>query len=124
MGDHPEGHVHLFHDGSEFPIAKSSQWYDVERGQNEPFPFPINITFTSEADVQRELALRKVFRTHCPGLPSIGGPTTRPRGGSSTTSGRRRGPTGRTARRAGSAMMRILDGGLTRHGPAGLLHRP
>merc|ERR1711964_265471 len=38
-------------------------------------PFQVNITFTSEADVQRdiqrELALRKVFRTHCPGLPRI-----------------------------------------------------
>merc|ERR1711964_325580 len=28
-------------------------------------------TFTSEADVQPELALRKVLRTHCPGLPCI-----------------------------------------------------
>jgi len=63
--------------GNNLPRAKSSEWKEKTRvhvGQSYKMvtiPFPVNITFSSEDDVQRELALRKVLRTHCRGLPDI-----------------------------------------------------
>merc|ERR1712000_601516 len=84
---HPDGNIRLYHPGRGFPSAESSQWHkwwmvDDTRPENfnsrSAFPFPINITFTPEADVRaqqdlirRELTLREVFRTRCPGLPRI-----------------------------------------------------
>merc|ERR1711964_77457 len=55
----------------ELPSSGSSEWYHECAGAWETRPIPIDITFTSEADAQPELALRKVCRTHCHGLPRI-----------------------------------------------------
>jgi len=62
--DYKRTSVTLRHPGNEPQRESSSQW----QWKGIPLPFPVNITFTSKADIQRELALRKVFRSNCPGL--------------------------------------------------------
>merc|ERR1711964_8663 len=83
--------VRLSHPG-EFPRMKSSQWhsrsnvvifdtpfrdrYQIIKTAYEysahpkTYPFEIDITFMSEADVQPELILREAFDKYCPGLPN------------------------------------------------------
>jgi len=64
--------LHLWHDGSKLPSAKSSHWSEIlSDAGRKTLPFPLNITFTSEADVLQELALREVFNMYCYGLPRI-----------------------------------------------------
>merc|ERR1711964_313937 len=60
----------LYYCESELPSSGSSEWrLWLYLPKTKVVLSTIDITFTSEADVQRELALRKVFRTHCHELP-------------------------------------------------------
>merc|ERR1711964_414835 len=62
----------IYWDGVELPESGESQWY-VRMPQEfcfVPLPFKLNISFTPDLTfINQELALRKVFNTHCHGLP-------------------------------------------------------
>merc|ERR1711964_51349 len=56
---------------SQWCMYKSSEWPEPWLQEQDLTPVVLSLSVASEADIQRELALRKWFETHCHGLPRI-----------------------------------------------------